>query len=117
MRHIGFLPKQPSYKIDCADGIPITGQQDSYWMLKDKERTEIDVPIVQATLKLIGYGRGRSSAIFHFEDEDGNKFDAAMKESERIFMKTICGEITDMFTFKKQGSQVSISLYEKEDAI
>ncbi len=130
MKIVGFLKKQPKWKcvIDNSCGKIHTGYEGYAYAASMPQRiwckntstsipnpdyippdiTEIDVPVVEATLNLVAFSRGRSSTVFIFECPDGHRYDTSPQASFEMFKSTVKGKITGLFTFKKQGSQISI---------
>jgi hypothetical protein len=117
MRLLKNLDKQPRWSMTFVNGIPQTGY-DGWARSEEGDRVEYDmpVPIVRLSLTLSSWSRGRSSATFEFKDiETGAMFSAAMQASFEMFKQSKDGSLEGLFTFKKQGSQVSIYPYTEEE--
>lgn len=116
MRIVGYLPKQPKWKCHTVDGVFHTGWCEVHnpynFHMKNKKIEESEIPILEGKLTLESYGRGRSSAVFYWVDDNGNKYESAMKHSLAMFQKSCRGILKAQYTLSKQGTQISICLYE-----
>ena len=111
MKYIKDHPKQPknwTVQVD-EDGHYLSGD---YWSYGAKNLDGKPLPIVEAELELDSVRRGRSSVTFHFKDVDtGKYYETAPQASLAMFKLSEKGRIKGLFTFEKQGYQVSIVPY------
>lgn len=67
-----------------------------------------------ATLKYIGYGRGRSSAYFIFEDRHGHQYNMFMTDADDMILRGIdLLHAQGTFSFIKRGNNYGIRFIRK----
>lgn len=75
----------------------------------------IDNIVFEDTLTFTGYGRGRSSAVMHFEGSNGASYNMFLSDTN-VLLKTkdiIGGKVKAQWTFCKRGSNFGIKLSEE----
>lgn len=113
-------PNPKNWKIPTADGKFISGYFE-YIKYKNVEIGETNNIIFDARIKIVSFGRGRSSVFFEFVDiDDGNKYFTGPKgmlkimegvQEEKISKSDNC--FFGTFTFQKQGENIYLFPYEE----
>lgn len=67
-----------------------------------------------ATMELRGFGRGMSSARFHFIDHEGHTYEMFMKDMEHLFLHGIIeqGVVTGKWRICKRGQNYGLQFVE-----
>ncbi len=68
--------------------------------------------VFDETLTYTGYGRGRSSAVFYFEDSTGATYQMFMTDMDHLLSSKnlIDGKVTGTWTYCKRGKNFGIKL-------
>ena len=130
MKYIGTHPKKPSWKIAYGMGHYHTGYyakqvsknpkslshhiSESYPDRHDDILAEHDVPIMEGTLSDLKYETGYNSGWYSLLGCDGNRYRVTGSDLVDFIPYFINGEVTDTFTFKKNGSNVSLIIYKEK---
>lgn len=86
----------------------VSGREDNVEYVENREFEE--------TLTYLGYGRGRSSAVFYFKDSTGAEYQMFMTDMDDLLKhKDIVGkEVEGVWTYCKRGQNHGIKLAKSE---